>query len=131
MVVSDDSEIIGDPVNVAARLQEQARDGDVVIGDATARLVAARVTLEPLGSFTLKGRAEPVAAFRVASLESPEDATAAPFVGRDDELRRLTAAFDAAVATRATRLLVLLGSPGLGKSRLIDELARRKAVRRA
>jgi len=129
VVVSDDSEIIGDPVNVAARLQEQGRDGDVVIGDATARLVGALVTLVPLGSFALKGRAEPVAAFRVQSLDRPEGSATAAFVGRDDELARMTRAYDAAVATPATRLVVLLGSPGLGKSRLIDEFAARRGDR--
>ena len=49
VVANDETEIIGDPVNVAARLQEQGRDGDVVVGDSTARLVAALVTLAPLG----------------------------------------------------------------------------------
>ena len=64
-------DVIGDPVNVAARLQEQGGDGDVVIGEATRRLVATRVTLAPLGSVTLKGRAEAVAAYRLVSLEPP------------------------------------------------------------
>lgn len=118
-------DLIGDPVNVAARLQEQGRDGDVVVGEATRRLVATRVTLEPLGSLALKGRAESVAAYRVASLEPPAGTAAAPFVGRAEELARLDAVYAAAVATPAARLAVLLGSPGLGKSRLIDECARR------
>src|SRR5262245_51741979 len=125
VVASEKAEIIGDPVNVAARLQEQARDGDVVIGEATERLVRELVTLEPLGVFSLKGRSERVAAYRVVSLERPAGAAATAFVGRDEELRRLTAVHDAAVATRRARLAVILGSPGLGKSRLIAELARR------
>ena len=58
VVASETAEIIGDPVNVAARLQEQARDGDVVIGEATRRLVSELVTLAPLGVFALKGRSE-------------------------------------------------------------------------
>jgi class 3 adenylate cyclase len=120
-------DVIGDPVNVAARLQEQGGDGDVVLGEATRRLIATRVTLAPLGSVTLKGRAEAVAAYRLVSLEPPAGAAATPFVGRESELERLEAAYDAAVATPATRLAVLLGSPGLGKSRLIDELGRRHA----
>ncbi len=120
-------DVIGDPVNVAARLQEQGGDGDVVLGEATRRLVATRVTLAPLGSVALKGRAEAVAAYRLESLEPPAGAAAAPFVGRDAELTRLAAVYDAAVATPATRLAVLLGSPGLGKSRLIDELGCRHA----
>src|SRR6185369_1365092 len=60
VVSADDADVVGDPVNVAARLQQEAQPGDVVIGETTRRLVAARVTLEPLGSFTLRGRAEQV-----------------------------------------------------------------------
>jgi class 3 adenylate cyclase len=124
-VVSDgESEIIGDPVNVAARLQEQGKDGDVVIGGATQRIVAALVTLELLGRFTLKGRAEQVEAYRVVSLEPPA-ATRAAFVGRDAELARLAAVYETVVAKPAAQLAVLLGSPGLGKSRLIEEFVRR------
>ncbi|MEO7434839.1 MAG: AAA family ATPase, partial [Candidatus Binatia bacterium] len=125
VVAQDATELIGDPVNVAARLQEQAGDGDVVIGEATRRLVASLVTLAPLGSVTLKGRAEAVAVYRVVSLDPPAGAATTPFVGRGEELARLTAVYDAAVAAPVTRLAVLLGSPGLGKSRLIAELVRR------
>jgi len=118
-------DVVGDPVNVAARLQQEARDGDVLIGEATRRLVSELVTLELFGSLALRGRAETVAAYRVVSLERPAGAPALAFVGRDDELRRLTAVYDAAVAARAVRLAVVLGSPGLGKSRLVGEVVRR------
>ena len=126
VVVSDDYAAgIGDPLNVAARLQQEARDGDVLIGESTQRHVRERVTLVQVGSFALKGRAEPVAAYRVVSLERPPGAAALPFVGREDELRRLQAVYDAALSAPAARLAVLLGSPGLGKSRLVAELAQR------
>jgi len=125
VVADDTTEIIGDPVNVAARLQEKGHDGDVVIGGETQRIVAAQVTLALLGSFALKGRSEPVKAYRVESLEPPARESAAAFVGRDDELARLTSVYEAACAKPATQLAVLLGSPGLGKSRLIEEFARR------
>jgi hypothetical protein len=124
VVAKGESEIIGDPVNVAARLQQEAREGDVLVGESTQRLVNELVTLAPFGTFALKGRAEPVTAWRVVSLEKPACAAATPFVGRDEELRRLTAVYDAATSAPAARLAVLLGSPGLGKSRLLDELAR-------
>jgi class 3 adenylate cyclase len=125
-VVSDgETEIIGDPVNVAARLQERGRDGDVVIGGSTQRIVASLVTLDLLGSFALKGRAEEVEAYRVVSLEPPAGAATAAFVGRDEELARLRTVFETAVEKPASALTVLLGSPGLGKSRLIGEFVRR------
>ncbi len=127
VVARDETEIIGDPVNVAARLQEQGHDGDVVVGESTHRLVSTLVTLELLGSFALKGRSEAVKAYRVVSLERPAGAATAPFVGRDEELTRLAAVYDTAVEKPAAGLAVLLGSPGLGKSRLIDEFARRHA----
>jgi class 3 adenylate cyclase/tetratricopeptide (TPR) repeat protein/ketosteroid isomerase-like protein len=126
VVVSDEHPAgIGDPLNVAARLQQEAREGEVLIGEATARLVRSRVTLEPVGTVTLKGRSETVTAYRVVSLDRPAGMPATAFVGREDELRRLAAVYDAATTARAVRLAVILGSPGLGKSRLLDELGRR------
>ena len=125
VVAHGDGEIIGDPVNVAARLQEQGGDGDVVIGEATRRLVGALVTLAPLGAFALKGRTEKVAAYRVVALERPPGAPAIAFVGREAELMRLMAVYDTAVTARRARLAAILGSPGLGKSRLIAELTSR------
>jgi class 3 adenylate cyclase len=127
VVARDDrTHVMGDPVNVAARLQQEAQDGEVLVGESTQRLVGALVTLAPMGHFALKGRSERVAAFRVLSLERPAGAPATAFVGRLDELQRIAAVYDAAVATRSARLAVVLGSPGLGKSRLLDEFARRQ-----
>ncbi|TFH25447.1 MAG: hypothetical protein E4H03_00725 [Myxococcales bacterium] len=91
VVSGSNDDVVGDPVNIAARLQQEAGDGDVVIGEATRRLVASLVTLEPLGSFGLKGRLEAVGAYRVVSLERPAWASATPFVGREAELARVTA----------------------------------------
>ncbi|MFI5315625.1 MAG: nuclear transport factor 2 family protein [Myxococcota bacterium] len=126
VVVSDERPHgIGDPLNVAGRLQQEAREGDVLVGEATRRLVGEQVTLEHFGTFALRGRAEPVPAYRVVSLERPAGAPAIAFVGREDDLRRLTALYDAAVARPAPQLATILGSPGLGKSRLLDEFARR------
>src|SRR5262249_18898877 len=93
VVGAGDSDIVGDPVNVAARLQQEGGTGEVVIGEATQRLVASRVTLAALGSFALKGRAETVKAYRVVSLERPAGAAATAFVGREEELARLRATY--------------------------------------
>jgi hypothetical protein len=124
VVSADHSDVVGDPVNVAAHLQQQAQDGDVLVGEATRRLVGELVTLAPVGALTFKGRAEAVAAFRVVSLERPAGAPATAFVGREAELGRLRAVYDTAIAARCARLAVVLGSPGLGKSRLLAEFTR-------
>ena len=125
IVGADHADVVGDPVNVAARLQQAADDGDVLIGEATCRLVGELVTLAPFGNLTLKGRSETVMAHRVVSLERPTGTGATPFVGRDAEIRRLLTAYETAIAAPATRLAVVLGSPGLGKSRLVGEVTRR------
>ena len=131
VVANDEAEIIGDPVNVAARLQEQGADGDVVVGELDARDWSRRWSRSRRSArFALKGRAEAVAAYRVESLERPAGAATAAFVGRDDEIARITAVYETAVEKPATALAVLVGSPGLGKSRLIDEFARRLGERR-
>src|SRR5213593_3975076 len=130
VVVSDEHAAgLGDPLNVAARLQQEAHDGDVLISESTQRLVSGLVTLTPFGVFSLKGRSETVAAYRVVSLDRPAGAPATAFVGRENELRRIMAVYDDAVVARRARLAVILGSPGLGKSRLIIELARRLGER--
>src|SRR5262249_51983054 len=125
VVSSDQTSVIGHPTNVAARLQEEARDGDVLLGEATQLLGAGQVPLAPLGSFAIRGRVEPVSAFRVVSLEPPAGAQGTAFVGREEELRKLRAIYDAAVAQPGAKLAVLIGPPGLGKSRLLAELSLR------
>ena len=62
VVSADNTDVVGDPANVAARLQQEAHDGDVLIGESTRRLVSELVTLAPFGTLALKGRAETVAA---------------------------------------------------------------------
>jgi class 3 adenylate cyclase/tetratricopeptide (TPR) repeat protein/ketosteroid isomerase-like protein len=129
VVGADETSVIGDPTNVAARLQQEARDGDILVGEGTKRLVADLVTLAPLGSFALRGRAEAVPAYRLVSLDRPTRAHTTEFVGRHEELSRLLTLYDAAVTAHAAKLAVLLGSPGVGKSRLVAEFACRVGER--
>jgi class 3 adenylate cyclase/tetratricopeptide (TPR) repeat protein len=128
VVRDDDHDIVGDPVNVAARLQQEVAEGGVIIGEATRRLVVDHVTLEPVGALVLKGRSEPVRAYRVVSTAAPSTRRSTTFVGRDVELRRLVDRYDGAVRGRRAELAVVLGSPGLGKSRLLDEVVRHVAA---
>jgi len=85
--------VTGDAVNVAARLEQSARSGEVLIGEATERLVRGLVRVEPVAPLELKGKTEPVPAFRVLELLGDVPAftrpIGAPFVGRRDELEQL------------------------------------------
>ena len=80
----------GDALNVAARLEQAAAPGEVLIGEATHALVRGAVVTEPLEPLTLKGKAEPVAALRlVSALEAPERSHDSRFVGRERELAEI------------------------------------------
>jgi hypothetical protein len=117
---------MGDTVNVAQRLETAAPAGQVLIGEETARLVRANAELAPIDALTLKGKSAPVAAWRLVSVSSgtseAPDRAAMPFVGREAELRVLRDSFDEVVATRAPRLVTVVGPAGIGKSRLIRAL---------
>src|SRR6516162_5122460 len=82
----------GDAVNVAARLEQAASPGEVLIGDETYRLTRDAVEVEPLEALELKGKSEPVAAYRLLAAHAGEGVARrqdAPMVGRETELRRL------------------------------------------
>ena len=117
----------GDMVNVAARLEARARPGEIVIGAATHRLVRDAITAEELEPLELKGKSQPVSAFRVVDVAPDAPGLLrrfeSPIVGRSLELAQLLESFDAAVEQRACRIATLLGEAGAGKSRLSHELA--------
>jgi class 3 adenylate cyclase/tetratricopeptide (TPR) repeat protein len=123
----------GDAVNVAARLEQAAGAGEVLIGTATERLVRDRARTEAVAPLALKGKSEPVPAFRV--LELLDDVPAftrpidAPFVGREGELALLERALASAAERRTPQLATIVGPPGIGKSRLARELLDRTAGR--
>jgi class 3 adenylate cyclase/tetratricopeptide (TPR) repeat protein len=112
----------GDAVNVAARLEQAAEPGEVLIGDSTLALVRASVEGEPVEPLTVKGKSEPVPAFRLDAVrDAGERRFASPMVGRETELRRLGDAFRQAEHDRSCQLFTVLGSAGVGKSRLAAE----------
>jgi class 3 adenylate cyclase/predicted ATPase len=114
--------VTGDAINVAARLQQTAAAGEVLIGERTVALAGSAVTVEDLEPLELKGKAEPEPAFRLLSVgEAPERSHESRFVGRADELAFLEAAWDHAVEGERCELVTVVGEPGVGKSRLIAE----------
>jgi len=116
----------GDAVNVAARLEQAAEAGEILLGAETAHLVRDAVETEPTEPLELKGKSEPLVAHRLLALHEEAPAFArrldAPLVGRERELRRLEEAFGQAAADRSCQLFTILGSAGVGKSRLAAEL---------
>jgi class 3 adenylate cyclase/tetratricopeptide (TPR) repeat protein len=117
--------VTGDPVNVAARLEQAAAPGEILIGAPTLSLVRDAVMAEPVEPLELKGKEMPVAAYRLQGVSATPTGVArrldAPMVGRDRELGQLRDAFAGAVDERSCRLVTLLGAAGVGKSRLTEE----------
>ena len=115
----------GDAVNVAARLEQAAPPGEILLGAETRRLVRDAVEVEAVEPLALKGKSEPVAAYRLLSIDPNAAAVArnldAPLVGRERELDLLRAAFERSLDERSCHLFTLLGPAGVGKSRLVAE----------
>jgi predicted ATPase/class 3 adenylate cyclase len=118
----------GDAVNVAKRLEESARTGEILLGEPTRRLVENAVVLEPREDLALKGKSEPQPAWNVLAVIEGASAYArrldAPLIGRENELQVLCGTFDEAVAARTCRLFTVVGPAGIGKSRLAAELCK-------
>jgi class 3 adenylate cyclase len=112
----------GDALNVAARLQQAAAPGEVLLGQATLDLVGDGVDVEPIEPLQLKGKSEPVPAFRLVALGAMAGrAFEGPFVGRARELALIHDAWARALAEKRCELVTIVGDAGLGKSRLIEE----------
>jgi class 3 adenylate cyclase len=112
----------GDAVNVAARLEQAAEPGEILLGGETLRLVGEAVEAEPIEPVELKGKAEPVEAARLLAVTGEARRRhEAPMVGRETELRRLRDAFEQAAHDRSCQLFTVLGAAGVGKSRLAYE----------
>jgi class 3 adenylate cyclase/tetratricopeptide (TPR) repeat protein len=118
----------GDTAGTAQRLETAARAGEILLGEATYRLVSNAVLVEPVEALTLKGKAEPVDAWRLLGVVEGAPPFVrrldAPMVGREKELAALRAEFDRAVSESRLRLVTILGPAGIGKSRLGNELVR-------
>ncbi|MGZ4204950.1 MAG: ATP-binding protein, partial [Actinomycetota bacterium] len=118
----------GDAVNTAARLEQHAQPGEILLGEPTYRLVRHGVVAEAADPIEAKGKAEPLAAYRlVRALELPFDAGRrldSPLIGRDNELILAEQAFERAVREQSCSLFTIFGPAGVGKSRLTQEVIR-------
>jgi class 3 adenylate cyclase/tetratricopeptide (TPR) repeat protein len=111
----------GDAVNVASRLQHAAEAGEVLIGGPTFELVHVAVDVEALEPLALKGKAEPVEAFRLLALHEAAPRGAPRFVGRERELTLVQEAWGRSERDGRCELFTICGEAGVGKSRLVAE----------
>ena len=125
--------VTGDAVNVAARLEQGADEGQILVGERTARS-AKGVTLEQVGPLALKGKRETVRAFVLLDDDVGRPKTAERFdarlyrtkmVGREAELAMVRSVFDRCIADGRPQLITLYGDAGVGKTRFVEEFARR------
>jgi class 3 adenylate cyclase len=118
--------VTGDAVNVAARLEQAAPPGEILIGRTTFDLARDAVVAEETDPLSLKGKTEALPAFRLIEVHPTAPAFArrldSPLVGREDELRLLRESFERAVGEQTCHLMTVLGPAGVGKSRLVEEL---------
>src|SRR5687767_12325275 len=115
--------VVGDAVNVAARLEQAAAPGETLLGTSTYELVRYAATATAIDPLDLKGKRDPVRAYRLESVGPPQARRilGSALVGRGEELDTIRDWFEGAVTERACRLLSVFGSAGLGKSRLARE----------
>ena len=123
--------VSGETVNVAARLEQNAGPGRILIGPDTLRSAGAAVRSEPVGPLALKGKAEPVRAYRLLGLDEDDPELLrrfdVRFVGRGPELAALDAALADAAGGRGAGRMLVHGEAGLGKTRLLREWLRSRA----
>ena len=128
-VVADDSDstfATGEAVNVAARLEQSAEPGQLLIGPGAHRLTLGRVEVDDVGPVDLKGLDRQVWAWQVVGASAAParpESRQAPLVGRDAELDLLQNTYERALRDRRAHLFTIYGEPGVGKSRLAREFS--------
>jgi len=118
---SEQGLIYGATVNLAARLQQAADPGTVLVSETSYLLSLSQVQYGPMREVEAKGFEDEARAWPVAALQRGSGRRTIPLVNRKRELRLLQDAFDGARETRRGHLVTLFGEPGIGKSRVVDE----------
>lgn len=115
--------IVGDVVNLAARLQSAAPAGEIFVNEVMARLVQPHAAVAPLPPLTLKGKKDPTPAWRAYALPDgpPVESARAPMIDREPERARLLAAYREVTGAGQARAVLIAGPPGVGKSRLVRD----------
>ena len=126
--------LVGEAPNLAARLQNEAAAGEVLIAETTARIIGAQFRLEALAMRSLKGFAAPVPVYRVLGeqrgatrFEAVHGPSSLPMISRESEVARLVDSATAALVGPG-QIVVVTGEAGVGKSRLIEEMYRRLEI---
>src|SRR5215204_2455761 len=115
--------VTGEAVNAAARLQQAASPGEVLIGERTAR-ACRRARLDPNGAVEAKGIDRPMIAFRAVDVGEDAGVSSVPLIGREDDLEMLRLIARRAARERLPQLVNVIGEAGIGKTRLAGELFR-------
>jgi class 3 adenylate cyclase/tetratricopeptide (TPR) repeat protein len=119
--------VTGDAVNIAARLEQAAAAGEILIGEQTYLLTRDAIRAERADPIAAKGKTEPVLAYRLQDVSAGAPGHTrrldAPMVGRDRELALLGQAFERVTTDRACHLFTVLATAGAGKTRLVEEFA--------
>ncbi len=128
--------VTGDTVNVAARFQQQAEPGTILVGSRTYRSTHGAIVYQPLSPIQVKGKPQPLRVWQ--AVDAVEDQAApptqhlrgieglpSPFIGRLPELSLLDAMYERVIGEQRPHLITLLGAPGIGKSRLVREWMQR------
>jgi class 3 adenylate cyclase/tetratricopeptide (TPR) repeat protein len=118
---SGDLRVTGEAVNAAARLQQAASPGEVLVGERTAR-AARRAQLERNGSVDAKGIDTPLTAFRAVAVCDDDEVSEVPLIGREDDLAMLRLIAKRAAREQVPQLVTVIGEAGIGKTRLAGEL---------
>ena len=120
---ADSTFATGEAVNVAARLQQAAAPGEILMGESAHRLTVGRIEAESAGPLELRGFRNPIAAYRAIAVRDgqPHAKVSAPFVGRLSELDLLENTLARTIRDRRPHVFTVYGEPGVGKSRLIRE----------